>query len=363
MAESCTRIVDGLRDRGVKLTLVHLTGRPGLDRLEPAATGHTLLFSRDAEPAHTLLRLWERLERLHARTPFTHAVAFGGYLPLLGLPTFAAGWHIPLFVLLRGNDFDTGLFDPVKRPMLLEALTRAHRVAVVSQDKARRIRALLPELDPVWIPNGIDLDSFQPLPSDVAHAQEWRQRMGEPQNAGVFRHVLGFFGHLKAKKGGELLLTALKRGQLGSRFHLLIIGELQEGLDAELEQLEGLTFTRLPFQNRYQLMQWYLCCELLALPSYYDGFPNVLAESLALGVPVLASNTGGMADILTEGETGFLFEPGDVSGCIAALHRIVHQSPEHRQQMSANCRRLAETALPLSLELARYQQWLGLVHE
>ena len=125
MAESCARIVDSLRDGGLKLTLVHLTGRPGQDRLEPAATGQTLLFSRDADPAHTLLRLWERLERLHARDPFTQVVAFGGFLPLLGAPTFAAGWHIPLVVLLRGNDFDTGIFDPLRRPMLLEALSRA----------------------------------------------------------------------------------------------------------------------------------------------------------------------------------------------------------------------------------------------
>ena len=49
----------------------------------------------------------------------------------------------------------------------------------------------------------------------------------------------------------------------------------------------------------------------MAIPSFYDGLPNVLVEAAALGVPMVASRAGGMADVLEDGETAFLFDPGD----------------------------------------------------
>ena len=59
------------------------------------------------------------------------------------------------------------------------------------------------------------------------------------------------------------------------------------------------------------------------LPSFYDGLPNVLVEAAALGVPLLASRAGGMADVLEDGRTALLFEPGDEAGCSWALERAV----------------------------------------
>ena len=52
-------------------------------------------------------------------------VAFGGFVPLLAAPTYAAWLNVPLVTLLRGNDFDLGLFTPGRRAILCEALERA----------------------------------------------------------------------------------------------------------------------------------------------------------------------------------------------------------------------------------------------
>lgn len=358
MAESCARIVDGLRDSGIRVTLVHLTPHPGLQRLIPHENGQTLLFSREPDASHTLLRLWEVLDRLQLQQPFSHVVAFGGFLPLLGAPTFAAGWQLPLVVLLRGNDFDAALFDPLKRPMLFESLQRADKIIAVSRDKCRRIQALFPHLMPHWIPNGIDLDAFIPLPSDSSHAVDWKQQNARRLHDKTSRIVLGFFGHLKAKKGGDILLKALHKSQLGAHFHLLIIGELQPEFQPFLEQVEGLTFTVLPMMDRYQLLKWYPACDLMALPSHYDGFPNVLAEGLTLGIPILASRVGGMADILTDGQTALMFEPGDVAGCVKALQRATVLTEGEWQAMKQAARALAETALPVQLEIDRYRNLL-----
>ena len=71
-----------------------------------------------------------------------------------------------------------------------------------------------------------------------------------------------------------------------------------------------LEHTALPFLDRYELLPWYAACDFIAIPSFYDGLPNVLVEAAALGVPLIASRVDGMADVLTDGETALPVRPG-----------------------------------------------------
>ncbi|MDQ7783794.1 MAG: glycosyltransferase family 4 protein, partial [Desulfomonilaceae bacterium] len=56
---------------------------------------------------------------------------------------------------------------------------------------------------------------------------------------------------------------------------------------------------------------------------FTEGSPNVIKEAMASGLPVLASTVGGIPDLVTHGETGLLFEPGDVSGLRESLALLV----------------------------------------
>ncbi len=353
MAQSCDRIVAGLR-RQLDVDIAHFTAQSGPCTVEHKRNGRQIRCPVGHDPAHALNLLWIELESAEPQRPYTHVVAFGGHLPVLAGPVYAAWLGRPLLTLLRGNDFDAAVLNGKRRDALLEALRRSARVCVVSRDKLHKIRSLLPETPLEWIPNGIDLDSWQAAPPDREQAARWRR-----QTVTSGRRVLGMFGHIKQKKGGLLFLEAVQRSGLAGRFHLLFAGEVEESVAAWLGEHETeIACTVLPFFDRYELLPYYLACDLVVIASYYDGMPNVMLEAAALGVPLLAATAGGMADFLVDGHHGLLFRPGDRHACREAVHRAAEASDTSLQAMGDSCFRLVQERLSHELELAAY---LGIV--
>ena len=119
-----------------------------------------------------------------------------------------------------------------------------------------------------------------------------------------------------------------------------------------------LQVTTLPFLDRYELLPWYAACDWLAIPSFYDGLPNVLVEAAALGVPMLASRVDGMADVLVDGETALLFDPGDEPRAAWALQRAARLDTAEHGRMADACRTLARTTLDGDREIAAYVEAL-----
>ncbi len=353
MAQSCDRIVRGLRRRGVAVDVVHFTPRPRPGRpagIETQAGGRYLVCPVEDDPAHAMNRAWSTLAADPATRAVTHVVAFGGSRPIVAGPVYAAWLGVPLVTLIRGNDFDAAVFSTRRRPVLDDTLARSALVCSVSQDKVDKIAALHPGVRVRRIPNGIDLGDWELAPSDRARAAAWRATVGE-------RRVLGLFGQLKAKKGGVFLLDALRRSGTADAFHLLLAGWMAPEMEAWLAEHE-LSFTVLPFLDRFDLLPWYAACDWIAIPSFYDGLPNVLVEAAALGVPMIAARAGGMADVLADGRTALLFDPGDEGRCAWALQRAAALGETERQAMGAACRALAEADLDAELETSRYVQAL-----
>jgi glycogen(starch) synthase len=350
MAQSCDRIVRGLRRRGVVVDVLHFTpqprGRPWV--IETQAGGRYLQCPVEDDPAHALNRAWSTLEADPLTRGVTHVVAFGGSRPIMAAPIVAAWLGVPLITLIRGNDFDAAVFSTRRRPVLDQALARSALVCAVSRDKVDKIAALHPGVSVRWIPNGIDRSNWELAPSDRERARVWRA-----ETLGDGRRVLGLFGQLKAKKGGVFLLDALLRSGVADAFHLLLAGWMEPELEAWLGEHE-LPFTALPFLDRFELLPWYAACDWIAIPSFYDGLPNVLVEAAALGVPMLAARAGGMVDVLDDGRTAFLFDPGDEARCAWAIQRAARLDEEGRLEMGAACRALAERELDGELEITRY---------
>lgn len=329
MAQSCDRIVAALRRSGVSVDVAHFSRRAGGLRIEAQQGGRLICCQVDDDPAHTINLLWNALESL-PNAP-THVMAFGGLLPMMAAPVFAAWLDKPLIVQLRGNDFDTGIFSLRRGWALREALQRADQICVVSRDHQRKVQALYPTAAVRWIPNSIDAQQWQLHDFDHQRAQAWRAETVEPG-----RRVIGLFGHLKQKKGGTLLLDALQRSGLAERFHLLLVGDIEPAMEASLAQLaEHGAVTHVPFVDRYELLPWYAACDLLALPSHYDGMPNVVLEAGALGLPLLASRAGGLNDLLVDDDNALTFAAGDVHQCRQALQRAAEHSDQALQRMGA----------------------------
>ena len=352
MAESCDRIVRQLRRRGVTVDVLHFTPRPrGRPwAIEVQAGGRYLICPIEDDPAHALNRAWTTLQADPATADVTHVVAFGGSRPLVAGPVYAAWLGVPLITLIRGNDFDAAVFSARRRPILDDALTRSAVVCAVSQDKVDKIAALHPGVPVRRIPNGIDRTDWALAPSDERRAAAWRR---ETVPDGV--QTIGLFGQLKAKKGGVLLLEARARSGAAERFHLLLAGWLEPDMDQWLRDHDGaISYTLLPVLDRYELLPWYAACDWITIPSFYDGLPNVLMEAAALGIPLIASRAGGMADVLRDDTSGLLFEPGDEVGCATVLQRAAQMPPSERARLADACRELAASELSVELEAVRY---------
>jgi glycosyltransferase involved in cell wall biosynthesis len=80
--------------------------------------------------------------------------------------------------------------------------------------------------------------------------------------------------------------------------------------------------------------------DMTVLPSLEkEGLPNVLLESMSMGVPVVSSNIGGVAEIVIDGETGYLVEPGNKSVLADAIGRVWANQDDY-QKMKSNARNL-----------------------
>lgn len=352
MAQSCDRIARGLRARGVLVDVVHISARYAGIQVEQQQGGRLVRAEAGEDVPHALNLLWQVLSR-EARD-CTHVMAFGGTVPLTAAPAFAAWLAAPLLTMLRGNDFDVGILCPRRGPTLREALTRSAAVCVVTTDHQRRVASLYPELHVSLVPNGIDAADFAILDIDRARAEAFRGAQVDAP-----RRVIGLIGHLKQKKGGGAFLDALCASPQRARAHLLIVGELESELEARLQQLQGeIAWSQRPFMDRFELLPWYAACDLIALPSHYDGLPNVLLEAGAVGLPVLASSAGGMADVLEGDSAAFVFAPGDVDGCGRALDHALSASREELRRVGSALQARVLERYTARAESARYQELL-----
>jgi glycosyltransferase involved in cell wall biosynthesis len=143
-----------------------------------------------------------------------------------------------------------------------------------------------------------------------------------------------FVGRLSAEKGLDTLLTAWK--ELGSRVPLKVVGDgplatMVEQAIAKDPSIEWLR--RQPSDAVYELVG---AAKFLVVPSQcYENFPRVVIEAFAKGTPVIASNLGGMAEVVEHGRTGLHFEPGNSLDLTASVQRLLDNPLELRRMRQA----------------------------
>ncbi len=328
MAQSCDRITHTLRKLKVYIDIIHLTSRKKAYKTEKTVQGTYTSFPFSEDSAHTLNRVWNHISNPKNKKIYTYIVAFGGNQPILSAPIFAKWLNIPLVTLLRGNDFDLSILSAKKRDNLLYALNNSSLICSVSDDKISKIKAVTNNKNIHYIPNGIDLNSWQLTKSDILNANKWKKN-----NVNSNKKIIGLFGHLKQKKGFDFLLQSIEYSGSANKIHLLITGEASEESIENLKKTQ-ISYNLLPFLDRYELLPYYYACDAVAIPSFYDGMPNVLLEAGILKIPIIASNIDGMKDVLNQIDSWLLFHPGDIEQCANVINRFIYDKNEQLLTLS-----------------------------
>jgi glycosyltransferase involved in cell wall biosynthesis len=344
-----------LREAGFRVTLVCSPGelaeriaeREGIESI-------ALSIQREIRPIAdivSLIRLWWLLFRLRPDiTEFSTPKA-----GLLGtLAALFAGVPERVY-MLRGlkAECTTGL----KRRILLIAERVASACAQVVLCNSHSLRAeaislrLAPETKLKLIgdgsSNGVDVERFSPGPSDV------RERLGLPVNA----FILGFVGRLTCDKGLPELMEAfdtILEAEPGT--HLLLVGwfdaaedALSVGLRLRIESHPRVHCTGFVVDT----VPYYRAMDLMVLPTRREGFPNVVLEAAACGIPVITTIATGSRDSVVPEVTGLLIPPGYPEAISEAVLKLL-RDPERRLRMG-------EAARAWVIEHFANQRVLGLI--
>lgn len=170
---------------------------------------------------------------------------------------------------------------------------------------------------------GIDLDHYYRSLAMEEEGRLLRIRLGIKYNEFVFILV----GRLVGDKGINELISAFDRlRNIYPDIHLILVGQAEN----EFDPLKSKTYARMNtihnlyvpgFQN--DVRPWFAMADALVFPSYREGFPNVVIEAGAMGLPSIVSDISGSREIIHDGENGLIIPPKDEEALYQAMKRFV----------------------------------------
>lgn len=222
---------------------------------------------------------------------------------------------LPFVAGARGSDLRVR--DAISRRLTQPVVQRAERLLVVSEDLGR-VAVDRYQADPARIrviSNGCDAGIFHLGKRDVA-----RSALALPTDAEVVLYV----GRLVAEKGlRELIDATCRLAPSRPRLKVVLVGEgpLQGELVERIAR-ERLDVTLAGAQPPAEVARWMAAADLVTLPSYSEGHPNVLVEALACGRPVVATPVGGIPEVVDAG-SGILVPARDADALAAGLALVL----------------------------------------
>jgi sugar transferase (PEP-CTERM/EpsH1 system associated) len=310
----------------------------------------TRVFSLDKSPGKdlgSLYRLWLLLRQLkpailHTRNLSALECQLMGWLA--GVPVRIHGEH--------GRDY-TDVQGTNAKYLLIRRVMRAfvHRYIVVSKDLAGWLAQIVgvPDTKIVQIYNGVDVQRFSP-----------RQRRSEVIPGGHDRVVVGTIGRLRREKDQITLVRAfaemLRNAPVRRSDTMLAVvgdGPLWDEVNSVVAE-EGITEQCWLPGPRSDTPEIYRSLDVFVLPSRFEGISNVILEAMGSGLPVVATRVGGNVELVKDGVTGYLVEPGDVQGMAAAVDRYL-SDPALRKRHGGAARRHVLDNFGLSNMVASYQ--------
>lgn len=356
-------------ERGFATSVISSPGEE-LDRFKSAenVVTHAVEMPRKITPLHDLgalrrLRSVLRLIRpaiVHAHTPK------GGLLGMIGA-TLA---RVPVRIYhIRGFPYMTATG---RQRLLLKTTERiscrlAHRVFCVSH--SLREVAIADGICPAnkvvvfrgGSGNGVDATgTFDPQRLSPGHRTEWKKARGIDASA----VVIGFVGRLVRDKGVVELAEAWQSLHASHRnAHLALAGPFEERDPVDAQTRQSLVSDpRVHLLGQVDdIAAFYAACDTVVLPTYREGFPNVLLEAAAMQVPVVATRIPGCIDAVEDNVTGTLVPPRDVAALARAIDRYLADPALRAQHGQAARQRVLRDFRQEDIWEAIYQEYVELL--
>lgn len=231
----------------------------------------------------------------------------------------------------------------IERFVLMEAAKKVDTYIAVSGKVKRYVKYALPHRDIYVIHNGVDIDKFNKL--NINESKQVRRKFGLTEND----KIVLFVGRHIFEKGIEYLIRALpKVRELVPDLKAIVVGDGpdRQNLEKLSRRLNLDDIVIFPgFLSEDDLILAYLISDVLVLPTLgglVEAFGIVLIEAMAMETPVVATNVGGISEVVKNGVTGILVEPKNSDQIAEALIRLLSDVDMMLKMGSAGRQRVEE---------------------
>jgi L-malate glycosyltransferase len=267
---------------------------------------------------------YEQLDLLHVHYAVPHATS-----AVLARDILAKeGRNLPIVTTLHGTDITIVGQDPSFAPVVNHSINESDGVTAVSEYlRDETLDRFNVRGDIEVIPNFIDTRRFRRL-----NKQHFRQVLC-PNDEKVIVHVSNF---RPVKRTGDVVETFARLRERGLNIKLLLVGDGPDRASAQRLAVDLGVADDTRFLGKQDPVEEILSiADLFMIPSGSETFGLAALEAMACEVPVVASNIGGLPELVVEGETGFLCPLGDIDAFADRAHALLTDESLHARMAKA----------------------------
>jgi L-malate glycosyltransferase len=285
---------------------------------------------------------YEKLDVLHVHYAIPHAIS--GYL---AREILNGTDPVSLVTTLHGTDITLVGLEPSFHPLVKFSLERSEVVTAVSQHLAEKTRQSFDIDSPIdVIPNFVDTSVYKREPCEALSRQ-----LGTKDEF-VLMHVSNF----RPVKRVQDCVRILAEVRKSVNARLVLVGDGPERSDTERLARELGLSQHVTFLGKQSALPEILAmADVFLLPSQQESFGLSALEAMACEVPVVATNIGGIPEVVRHGETGYVAELGDVQRMAKYCVELL-TSPKKLAAFRANARKRAEERFSIELIVPMYEE-------
>ena len=291
----------------------------------------------------------ENLDLLHVHYAIPHSIS-----GILARESLKPKRRLPVITTLHGTDITLVGADRSYLPITRYGIVQSDGVTAISNYLKEATREIFQFDDITVIPNFVCQEDYRRQPDESL------RRNLAPDDEPLLVHVSNFRPVKRPVDCVEILARVLKKGV---KTRLVMVGDGSERTNAEHRARCLGIYDRCSFVGKQPRIVDYLSVsDVLLLPSEQESFGLAALEAMACELPVIASRVGGLPEVVTDGETGFLSEVGDVDKMANDSAQLL-TNDKFRYEMGSRARESAlsryRTDLVIPMYIDFYEQVLA----